>query len=48
MVIPVGRENAVQTLQLLYKDADGALEVTNVIPVRFVPLTRDRDLLRDE
>lgn len=41
MVIPVGRENAVQTLQLLVKGADGTLEVTNVIPVRFVPLTRD-------
>jgi protein-L-isoaspartate(D-aspartate) O-methyltransferase len=41
MVIPVGRENAVQTLQLLVKGADGALAVTNIIPVRFVPLTRD-------
>ncbi len=41
MVIPVGRENAVQTLQLLVKGADGALDVTDVIPVRFVPLTRD-------
>ena len=41
MVIPVGRENAVQTLQLLVKGADGALEVTDIIPVRFVPLTRD-------
>ncbi len=41
MVIPVGRENAVQTLQLLVKGADGALDVTDIIPVRFVPLTRD-------
>ncbi len=41
MVIPVGPENAVQTLQLLVRGADGALEVTDVIPVRFVPLTRD-------
>ena len=41
MVIPVGRENTVQTLQLLVKGADVALEVTNIIPVRFVPLTRD-------
>ena len=41
MVIPVGRENTVQTLQLLFKDADGDLQVTDVIPVRFVPLTRD-------
>ena len=41
MVIPVGREGSVQTLQLLVKGADGALEVTDIIPVRFVPLTRD-------
>ena len=41
MVIPVGPVNAVQTLQLLYKDADGDLQVTDIIPVRFVPLTRD-------
>lgn len=43
MVIPVGRKNAVQTLQLLVRNADGALEVTDIIPVRFVPLTRDPD-----
>jgi protein-L-isoaspartate(D-aspartate) O-methyltransferase len=41
MVIPVGPENAVQTLQLLVKGADGALDVNDIIPVRFVPLTRD-------
>ena len=41
MVIPVGQENTVQTLRLLVKGADGALEVTDIIPVRFVPLTRD-------
>ena len=41
MVIPVGPVNAVQTLQLLNKDADGDLLVTDIIPVRFVPLTRD-------
>ncbi|MDJ0813843.1 MAG: protein-L-isoaspartate(D-aspartate) O-methyltransferase [Woeseiaceae bacterium] len=41
MVIPVGPVHAVQTLQLLCKDADGNLEVTDIIPVRFVPLTRD-------
>lgn len=43
MVIPVGRENSVQTLQLLIKGASGELEVTDIIPVRFVPLTRDTD-----
>jgi len=41
MVIPVGGEYAVQTLKLLSKDADGNLEEKNIIPVRFVPLTRD-------
>ena len=41
MVIPVGAENAVQTLKVLTKEADGALAVENVIPVRFVPLTRE-------
>jgi protein-L-isoaspartate(D-aspartate) O-methyltransferase len=43
MVIPVGRENTIQTLQLLSKDEDGDLEIQNIIPVRFVPLTRDAD-----
>jgi protein-L-isoaspartate(D-aspartate) O-methyltransferase len=41
MVIPVGGEYEVQTLKLLVKGADGALEERNIIPVRFVPLTRD-------
>jgi protein-L-isoaspartate(D-aspartate) O-methyltransferase len=44
MVIPIGRENTIQTLQLLSKDEDGDLEIQNIIPVRFVPLTRDADL----
>ncbi|MDJ0905216.1 MAG: protein-L-isoaspartate(D-aspartate) O-methyltransferase [Woeseiaceae bacterium] len=48
MVIPVGPVNSVQVLKLLTRSADGALEETDIIPVRFVPLTRDRDLLRDE
>lgn len=43
MVIPVGGEYTIQTLKLLVKDADGALEEKNIIPVRFVPLTRDKD-----
>ena len=41
MVIPVGKENRIQTLKLLTKGADGTLEEKNIIPVRFVPLTRD-------
>jgi protein-L-isoaspartate(D-aspartate) O-methyltransferase len=41
MVIPVGGEYEVQTLRLLIKEAEGIMTVKNVIPVRFVPLTRD-------
>jgi protein-L-isoaspartate(D-aspartate) O-methyltransferase len=41
MVIPVGGEYEVQVLQVLTKEEDGSLMVNDVIPVRFVPLTRD-------
>jgi protein-L-isoaspartate(D-aspartate) O-methyltransferase len=41
MVIPVGGEYEVQDLKVLTKDEDGQVTVSNVIPVRFVPLTRD-------
>ncbi len=41
MVIPVGAENDVQILQVLTKAQDGVVIVSNVIAVRFVPLTRD-------
>jgi len=41
MVIPVGAENEVQILRVLTKEDDGQLIVSNVIEVRFVPLTRD-------
>ena len=43
MVIPVGGEYDVQDLQLLVKEADGTLTVQSVIPVRFVPFTREPD-----
>ena len=43
MVIPVGAEYAVQILQVLTKKEDGSLMVSDVIPVRFVPLTRDEN-----
>jgi protein-L-isoaspartate(D-aspartate) O-methyltransferase len=43
MVIPVGAENEVQILQVLTKEDDGEVNVSNVIEVRFVPLTRDND-----
>jgi protein-L-isoaspartate(D-aspartate) O-methyltransferase len=43
MVIPVGEVNAIQTLLLLIKNADGSLQERDIIPVRFVPLTRDAE-----
>ena len=43
MVVPVGAENTIQTLQLLSKEQNGELSVRNIIPVRFVPLTRRPD-----
>ncbi|MCI0517712.1 MAG: protein-L-isoaspartate(D-aspartate) O-methyltransferase [Woeseiaceae bacterium] len=43
MVVPVGAQNRVQTLQILTKKDDGTLLVKEVISVRFVPLTRDED-----
>jgi len=43
MVIPVGAENEVQILQVLTKEEDGRVIVSNVISVRFVPLTRDEN-----
>jgi protein-L-isoaspartate(D-aspartate) O-methyltransferase len=43
MVIPVGAEYEVQNLQVLTKADDGQLSVSTVIPVRFVPLTRDEN-----
>ncbi len=43
MVIPVGAEYEVQILKVLTKTEDGLVIVSNVIPVRFVPLTRDEN-----
>ena len=40
MVIPVGPAGAVQSLTLVEKSTDGAVRQREVIPVRFVPLTR--------
>ena len=37
LVIPVGPENEVQSLQVLEKTEDGQTRVTHVLPVRFVP-----------
>jgi protein-L-isoaspartate(D-aspartate) O-methyltransferase len=43
MVIPVGAENATQILQVLTKEDSGDVIISNVIAVRFVPLTRGSD-----
>ncbi len=43
MVIPVGAEDEVQILRVLTKKADGVVVVSDVIAVRFVPLTRDEN-----
>jgi len=42
MVIPVGPAGNVQQLTVVEKGADGTLRTRVVIPVRFVPLTRER------
>lgn len=41
LVIPVGAQHERQELMLLIKTPDGTLREESVIPVRFVPLTRD-------
>ena len=41
MVIPVGTGFFTQTLMLVQKDAAGRVRSTQVLPVRFVPLTGD-------
>jgi protein-L-isoaspartate(D-aspartate) O-methyltransferase len=38
LVVPVGQAGGVQSLQLLRKNSAGAVEVKDVLPVRFVPL----------
>jgi protein-L-isoaspartate(D-aspartate) O-methyltransferase len=40
MVIPVGGPFSVQQLVLVTKDASGAVATRQILPVRFVPLTR--------
>lgn len=40
MVIPVGPANSAQRLKLIVKDARGRMQERIIIPVRFVPLTR--------
>jgi protein-L-isoaspartate(D-aspartate) O-methyltransferase len=38
MVVPVGQEGGVQSLQLIRKKPDGTVETKDVLPVRFVPM----------
>jgi len=42
MVIPVGGSSEVQQLLVVEKDPDGRTTTRRTLPVRFVPLTRDR------
>jgi protein-L-isoaspartate(D-aspartate) O-methyltransferase len=42
LVIPVGKQSSVQILQVLEKDARGNISSHDVLPVGFVPLTRDQ------
>ena len=41
LVIPVGSTYGPQSLKVVEKDADGILHTSDVLPVGFVPLTRD-------
>ncbi|HUF74013.1 MAG TPA: methyltransferase domain-containing protein, partial [Gammaproteobacteria bacterium] len=41
LVVPVGPEGAAQSLRVIEKDDAGGLSSTDVLPVRFVPFTRD-------
>lgn len=41
LIIPVGGA-AEQSLQVLTKDSDGEIRVRDILPVRFVPLTREK------
>lgn len=41
MIVPVGPRYETQSLQVLRKEPDGTIVTENVLPVRFVPFTRD-------
>lgn len=41
LVVPVGPENGAQSLRVIDKNESGELSATDVLPVRFVPFTRD-------
>lgn len=44
LVVPVGAEQAYQELLLVEKGVDGNVSRRSLLPVRFVPLTRDAEL----
>jgi protein-L-isoaspartate(D-aspartate) O-methyltransferase len=41
LVVPVGPKNGAQSLRVMEKNEAGELSTTDVLPVRFVPFTRD-------
>jgi protein-L-isoaspartate(D-aspartate) O-methyltransferase len=43
MVIPVGPSGGIQELLVLTKQENGGMSETDMMPVRFVPLTRNND-----
>jgi protein-L-isoaspartate(D-aspartate) O-methyltransferase len=43
MIIPIGRANAFQELQVIRLTGDGRYEVQHVLPVAFVPFVHDSD-----
>ena len=43
LVLPVGEQGATQWLTVLERERDGTLGRRVLLPVRFVPLTRERD-----
>ena len=43
MIMPIRTSPGRQELVLAERDSDGAIRTRNVLPVRFVPLTRDTD-----
>ena len=46
LIIPVGPENEIQSLQVLEKTESGETRVTDVLPVRFVPFLDEDDVTR--
>ncbi len=42
LVIPVGKQSSIQTLQVVEKNKQGRISVHDVLPVGFVPLTRSQ------